>query len=221
MRIIGLQKFLKRCFDFVFGLFISIFAIPIVIFFGIVIKICSPEDSAFFIQKRIGYKCREFKILKLRTMTNERDQSGMLLSDEMRLKRWGKLIRKFSIDELPQIYNILIGQMSWIGPRPLLPREMLIMTNSEQKERQSFLPGITGWEAVNEDKSDDRRVMADFDLFYVRNWSLVLDLKIFIKTVKKLFMGDRSDDEHRAPKLKEEEIISNLVNEESDSINGK
>lgn len=198
---------LKRVFDFAFALITSVFAIPIMLLTMLVIKTKSPEAPTVFKQERIGYKGKHFIMWKLRSMTNDRDANGDLLPDEERLKTWGRIIRKLSIDELPQIIHILIGQMSWIGPRPLLPKEMLVMTESEQRERQSMLPGITGWEAVNEDKSDDRRTMAEFDLEYVRNWSIVFDLKIFYRTVKKLFTADRSDDSHRAPKMTDDQIV--------------
>ena len=198
---------IKRIFDFLFALITSVFAIPIMLVTMLVIRINSPEAPVFFKQTRIGYHCKPFLMWKLRSMTNERDANGELLPDEMRLKTWGKIIRKLSIDELPQIVHILLGQMSWIGPRPLLPKEMLVMTEAEQQERQSMLPGITGWEAVNEDKSDNRRTMAEFDLEYVRNWSLAFDFKIFYHTVAKLFKADRSDDAHRAPKMTDDQII--------------
>ena len=198
---------IKRSFDFVFALFVSVFAIPICLLAMLLVKILSPESPVLFKQVRIGYKCKPFTMLKIRSMTNEKDGHGDLLPDEQRLKTWGKIIRKLSIDELPQIVHILMGQMSWIGPRPLLPKEMLVMTDEEQKERQSMLPGITGWEAVNEEKSDNRREMAEFDLEYVRNWSLLFDLRIFCRTVEKLFVADRSDDAHRAPKMTDDQII--------------
>lgn len=209
-------RIVKRVFDILFALFVSIFAIPIIIVFMIVVKIASPESPVIFKQERIGYKGKHFKIHKLRSMTNERDENGMLLPDEQRLKPWGKLIRKLSIDELTQIIHIFSGKMSWIGPRPLLPKEMLVMTEEEQRVRQSVRPGITGWEAVNEEKSDNRRAMAEYDLYYARNWSVGFDIKIFFMTVMKLFKADRSDDAHRAPKLKEEEIISKLSEEKRD-----
>ena len=199
--------FFKRCFDFVFALIVSVVAIPIMLVAMLIVRIVSPEAPVIFRQERIGYKCKPFVMLKLRSMTNERDEKGELLPDEQRLKSWGKIIRKLSIDELPQIIHILAGQMSWIGPRPLLPKEMLVMTEAEQWERQSMLPGITGWEAVNEDKSDNRRTMAEFDLEYVRNWSILFDLRIFYRTVAKLFVADRSDDAHRAPKMTDEQIV--------------
>lgn len=203
-----MQKIVKRVFDICFAIFVSIFAFPIIAVFMIVVKVASPESPVIFKQERIGFRRKPFMICKLRSMTNERNAEGELLPDEQRLKSWGKIIRKLSVDELTQIVHIFSGKMSWIGPRPLLPREMLVMTEEEQEERQSVIPGITGWEAVNEEKSDDRRTMAEFDLYYVRHWSLALDVKIFFMTVAKLFKADRSDDEHRAPKLKEEEIIS-------------
>lgn len=202
-----IQLVVKKIFDIVFALLCSAIAVPVILITMLIIKVKSPEDPVIFRQTRIGYHEKPFTIYKLRTMTNERDTDGNLLPDEQRLKTWGKVIRKLSIDELTQILNILMGQMSWIGPRPLLPKEMGVMTKEEQRERQSMMPGISGWEAVNEDKSDDRRTMAEFDLEYVRNWSLAFDGKIFLETVAILLGAHRADDEHRAPKLKEDEII--------------
>lgn len=196
-----IQQFIKRVFDFCYAIPCGIIAIPIILISIAVIMINSPEDSPILKQVRIGYRNKEFVIYKLRTMTNERDENGDLLPDEYRLKSWGKIIRKLSIDELTQILNILMGEMSWIGPRPLLPREMKVMTDSEQIERQSVLPGISGWEAVNESKTDNRRAMAEYDLYYVRNWSLLFDIKIFIMTVGILLGAKRADEEHRAPKI--------------------
>ena len=210
-----ISKAIKRLFDFVFAVIMGIAAIPVILITMAVIKTFSPEDPALFKQVRIGYNCKPFTIYKLRTMTNEKDGNGNLLPDEERLKKWGKVIRKLSIDELSQILNILTGQMSWIGPRPLLLREMLVMTEDEQRERQSVLPGITGWEAVNEDKSDSRREMAEFDLYYVRNWSLGLDIKIFFLTVKKILGANRPDDAHRAPKLNDKEFRTTEIVEEN------
>ena len=212
-----MQRVIKRIFDFVFACICSIFAAPMCLVTMLVIKINSPESPVVFNQTRIGYKGKEYTLHKLRSMTNETDNEGNLLPDEYRLKTWGKIIRKCSLDELPQVFQIVAGRMSWIGPRPLLPKEMLVMTEEEQIERQSMLPGITGWEAVNEDKSDSRREMAEYDLYYVRNWSIGLDVKIFWKTVMKLFTANRSDDEHRAPKLDEKEFHSSRVIEDKEN----
>lgn len=206
-----MQKVIKHIFDFVFALLCSIFAIPIILIAMLIIHIKSPEAPAIFKQKRIGYKGKEFTIYKLRTMTDERDENGELLPDEYRLKRWGEVIRTLNIDELAQIFNILSFKMSWIGPRPLLPHEMSVMTLAEQKKRQSMLPGITGWEAVNESKTNSREEMAKYDLYYVEHWSLWFDIKIFFKTVVVLFTKSRAEDSYRAPKVSENEIKTDQI----------
>lgn len=199
--------FCKRLFDLVLVL-ILFFPALLVLVCGIVfVKIVSPESSPIFKQERVGYKNKLFTLYKLRSMTNERDANGDLLPDECRLKRWGKIIRKTNIDELFQIWNILKGEMSFIGPRPILLNEMLVMTEAEQQERQSMRPGITGWEAVHEGDSENRRQMAEFDLYYVRNWSLKLDWLVFYKTVKIVLGFQRPDDSVRAPKMTDDQII--------------
>ena len=142
-------------------------------------------------------------------MTDERNDSGELLPDEVRLKKWGKIIRATNLDELFQIWNILKGEMSFIGPRPILEKEMQVMTMSEQTERQSMRPGITGWEAIHEGESSSRRQMAEFDLYYVRNWSLKLDWLVFYKTLIIVLGFERPDDSVRAPKMTDDQIIRN------------
>ena len=199
-------RVIKRLFDLVFGIILGVVAIPVLLIACIFVFICSPESSPIFKQVRVGYKGKEFVMLKLRTMTNKKDANGEYLPDSERLKWWGKIIRKTNIDELTQIIHILAGQMSFIGPRPLLPKEMQVMTKKEQEKRQSVLPGIVGWESVNEDKSSSRAEMAQFDLYYVDHWSIGLDIKIFFLTIFKIFSFSRPDDSLRAPKLTEEEI---------------
>ena len=213
MRAIGVA--IKYFFDFILALLASIITFPIIGITLLIVKCKSPESPAIFKQKRVGKKGKEFWIYKIRTMANERDENGELLPDEVRLKKWGKVIRKMNIDELPQAWNILKGQMSWIGPRPLLRKEMSVMTEEERKERQSMRPGISGWEAVNEEKTDDRVEMAKYDLYYVRNWSLWFDIKILFKTVYIVLFGRRPDDALRAPKLKENQ--QEEQNESSDT----
>ena len=202
----------KNCFKRIIDVVISILAIILLSWLYLIIALlikCTSKGPVLFKQDRIGKDGKVFKILKFRSMRVGAEKSGVY-SDKKdpRVTKIGRFIRATSIDELPQIIHILAGQMSWIGPRPLLPKEMLVMTEAEQIERQSVLPGITGWEAVNEDKSDSRRRMAEFDLEYVRNWSLLFDLKIFFLTIAKLFKADRSDDAHRAPKMTDEQIIA-------------
>lgn len=195
----------KRFWDIVFGILLGCIAIPILLLAVLFVFLVSPRSgSPIFKQVRVGRKGKEFTMLKLRTMTNDKDENGEMLPDEQRLKWWGKIIRKTNIDELTQILHILIGQMSFIGPRPLLPKEMLVMTTKEQEKRQSIRPGIVGWESVNEDKSSSRTEMAQFDLYYVDHRSFAFDLKILFKTIFGIFR--RPDDSLRAPKLSEEEI---------------
>ena len=198
---------IKRVFDTGTAAAGGIVALPVMLGTMAVIHFNSPEDPVIFRQKRVGYKQEEFTIYKFRTMTNEKDADGNLLPDSVRLKNWGRAIRKLSIDELPQIVNILKGEMSWIGPRPLLKNEMEVMTEEEKALRQSVLPGVTGWEAVNESKSDSRRRMAEFDLEYVRNMSVMFDIKIILRTAAVMLGADRAPDELRAPELREEEIV--------------
>lgn len=201
-------KFSKRLFDLVLALILFIPA-SLVLLCGILfVKIVSPESSPIFKQERVGYKNKLFTLYKLRSMTNERDKNGELLPDELRLKKWGKIVRKTNMDELFQIWNILKGEMSFIGPRPILAKEMLVMTEAEQEERQSMRPGITGWEAVHEGESENRRQMAEFDLYYVRNWSLKLDWLVFFKTFAIVFGFQRPDDSVRAPKMTDDQIVN-------------
>ena len=195
----------KRFWDIVFGLILGCIAIPILLLAMLFVFLVSPKSgSPIFKQTRVGKKGKQFVMLKLRTMTNDKDENGEFLPDEQRLKWWGKVIRKTNIDELTQILHILVGQMSFIGPRPLLPKEMAVMTTKEQQKRQSVRPGIIGWESVNEGKSQSRAEMAQFDLYYVDHRSFGLDMKILFKTVFGIFR--RPDDSYRAPKLSEEEI---------------
>ena len=199
-------KLIKRLFDLILALILFVPGAIVLVLGMLFVKIVSPESSPIFKQVRVGYKNKHFTMYKLRSMTNERDAEGNLLPDEVRLKTWGKIVRKTNMDELFQIWNILLGEMSFIGPRPILPQEMLVMTEDEQKERQSMRPGITGWEAIHEGESESRREMAEFDLYYVRNWSLGMDWKIFYTTVGLVVGFARPDDKYRAPKLDEKEF---------------
>lgn len=198
---------IKRLFDIILAILLFIPGSVVLMFGLLFVKIVSPDSSPIFKQTRVGYKNKLFTMYKLRSMTNEKDAEGNLLPDEMRLKKWGKIVRATNMDELFQIWNILKGEMSFIGPRPILPEEMKVMTEAEQEERQSMRPGITGWEAVHEGESSTRREMAMFDLYYVRNWSLKLDWLVFYKTIAIVFGFQRPDDSVRAPKMTEDQII--------------
>ena len=198
--------FVKRTFDLLLALVLFIPGVLILLAGVLFVVIVSPESSPIFKQVRVGYRNRQFILYKLRSMTNERNADGELLPDELRLKKWGKMLRKTNMDELFQIWNILKGEMSFIGPRPILPKEMLVMTEEEQVERQLMRPGITGWEAIHEGESENRRQMAEMDLYYVRNWSLKLDWIVFFTTIKLVLGFGRPDDGVRAPKLNESEF---------------
>ena len=202
-----MNKLIKRLFDLILALMLFIPAAFVPLCGILFVNIVSPESSPIFKQERVGFKGKLFTLLKLRSMTNERDENGDLLTDEMRLKKWGKIVRKTNMDELFQIWNILKGEMSFIGPRPILAKEMLVMTTEEQQERQSMRPGITGWEAVHEGESSTRREMAEKDLYYVRNWSLKLDWLVFYKTFQIVLGFQRPDDSVRAPKMTDDQII--------------
>ena len=129
-------------------------------------------------------------------MSNDTDSHGNYLKDEERLHNWGRFIRKTNIDEIPQMINILKGDMSLIGPRPVLPTDVNKF-NSYQLRRQEAIPGISGWEAVNEWKTPTWDKKFEYDIFYVDNFSLWLDLKIFFKTIYVILFSRRPDDNYR------------------------
>lgn len=178
---------LKSLFDKLLALFLILLFSPIYIIVSIMIllKMGSP---ILFRQKRPGYKEKIFEIYKFRTMTNEKDINGELLPDERRLVGVGRFIRSVSLDELPQLFNVLKGEMSFVGPRPLLI-EYLPLYNDEQKRRHDVKPGITGWAQVNGRNTISWEQKFEYDVWYVENQSFWLDMKIlwltFLKVVKR------------------------------------
>ena len=178
---------LKNLFDKTLALFLIILFSPIYIIVSLLIffKMGSP---ILFRQKRPGYKEKIFGIYKFRTMTNEKDANGNLLPDDKRLVGIGKFIRSTSLDELPQLFNVLKGEMSFVGPRPLL-EEYLPLYNEKQKRRHDVKPGITGWAQVNGRNAISWEQKFDYDVWYVDNQSFWLDIKIlwltFLKVVKR------------------------------------
>ena len=178
---------LKSLFDKTLALFLIILFSPIYIVVSLLIffKMGSP---ILFRQKRPGYKEKIFGIYKFRTMTNEKEEFGNLLPDDKRLVGIGKFIRSTSLDELPQLFNVLKGEMSFVGPRPLL-EEYLPLYNEKQKRRHDVKPGITGWAQVNGRNAISWEQKFDYDVWYVDNQSFWLDIKIlwltFLKVVKR------------------------------------
>jgi len=183
------KYFLKTLSDRVGALLLIFLLSPIFIAVAITVYLKMGRPLVFT-QKRPGYKEKIFTIYKFRTMSDERDGNGDLLRDELRLKGAGKLIRSLSLDELPQLINVLKGEMSFIGPRPLLI-EYLPLYNTEQKRRHDVLPGITGWAQVNGRNAISWEEKFQHDIWYVDHQSFWLDIKIFWLTLLKVIQ--RSD----------------------------
>jgi len=161
---------------------------PILLPAGILLTVAN-RGTPFFIQARPGKNGKIFKIVKFKTMNDKRDASGKLLPDDQRLTKIGKIVRKTSIDEIPQLWNVLKGDMSLVGPRPLLP-EYLPLYNDFQKRRHEVRPGITGWAQVNGRNAVSWQQKFEYDVWYVENLSFLLDVKILLLTVKKVFKSE-------------------------------
>ena len=177
------KHFLKRFFDFWIALIALICISPILIVVTIWLHFANKGAGAFFFQERPGKDGKIFKVIKFKSMTDERDAEGNLLPNEKRITKVGRFVRKTSLDELPQLVNVLKGDMALIGPRPLLPEYMPYYTEREQL-RHSVRPGISGWAQVNGRntvKWDDRLAM---DVYYVEHLSLAMDLKVIFTTIK-------------------------------------
>lgn len=172
-------------FDFIGALLLLLLVTP-VFFLVSILLIFSNNGSPFFFQNRPGKKERIFTIIKFKTMTDKRDINGSLLSDSERLTTVGKFVRSTSIDELPQLLNVLKGDMSFVGPRPLLP-QYLPLYNEFQKQRHNVKPGITGWAQINGRNAISWQQKFEFDVWYVEHQSFWIDLKILLKTVEKVF----------------------------------
>ena len=176
--------FFKPLLDFVLSFLGLIISSPIFLIVFIALLLAN-KGKVFFLQNRPGKNEEIFKIIKFRTMNDNRDAHGNLLPDEERLTTIGKLVRKTSLDEIPQLINVLLGNMSLIGPRPLLP-EYLPLYNDFQKKRHLIKPGITGWAQINGRNAVDWEKKFMFDVWYVENMSFLLDLQIMFLTLKKV-----------------------------------
>ncbi|WP_144670195.1 undecaprenyl phosphate N,N'-diacetylbacillosamine 1-phosphate transferase [Campylobacter jejuni] len=177
------EKVFKRIFDFILALVLLVLFSPVILITALLLKIT--QESVIFTQNRPGLDEKIFKIYKFKTMSDERDEKGELLSDELRLKAFGKIVRSLSLDELLQLFNVLKGDMSFVGPRPLLV-EYLSLYNEEQKLRHKVRPGITGWAQVNGRNAISWQKKFKLDVYYVKNISFLLDLKIMFLTALKV-----------------------------------
>ncbi|MBW1296534.1 sugar transferase [Aquimarina litoralis] len=189
------QWFIKRFIDFTLS-FLGIFFLSPIILLLIVLLAIANDGKPFFFQKRPGKKERIFKIIKFKSMNDKKDEKGELLPFEQRITKTGKFIRKYSLDEIPQLFNVLKGDMSLIGPRPLLVK-YLPLYNDVQKKRHDVKPGITGWAQVNGRNAISWDEKFKLDVWYTEHISFKLDLKIIIKTIKKvLFKEDINSGEN-------------------------
>jgi len=179
------KNFLKRVIDFCIALVGLIILCPIFILVTLGLYLAN-EGKPFFFQARPGLKGRIFNIVKFKTMNDKRDSNGVLLPDADRLTPIGAFIRKTSLDEIPQLINVLRGDMAIIGPRPLLP-QYLSLYNERQYRRHEVRPGITGWAQVNGRNAISWTKKFELDIWYVDNLSLMLDIRIFFLTIKKVF----------------------------------
>lgn len=178
------KNLIKPILDFILAFLLIIVFSPIILIVALLIKL-KLGSPILFTQERPGLNGKIFRIYKFRTMSDERDSKGDLLSDELRLKGFGKLIRKSSLDELPQLFNVLKGEMSFVGPRPLLV-EYLKLYNQEQAKRHNVKPGITGWAQVNGRNAISWEEKFKLDVYYVEHISFMLDCKILYMTFFKV-----------------------------------
>ncbi|MFC5589106.1 sugar transferase [Sporosarcina soli] len=179
---------MKRIFDVIVSSLLLVVLSPLILIIIIFIK-SKLGSPVLFKQKRPGLNGKIFEIYKFRTMTNDVDENGHLLPNEMRLTEFGKLVRKTSLDELPQLFNVVKGDISLVGPRPLLVDYLKLYT-PEQARRHDVRPGITGWAQVNGRNAISWKEKFEHDVWYVDNQSFLLDMKILLLTVKKVFKSE-------------------------------
>jgi len=182
------KNYCKRFFDFTVALFGCILLFPI--FAAVMICLYfANQGKPFFFQIRPGKNERLFKIIKFKTMNDKKDSDGNLLPDAQRLTKVGSFVRKTSLDEIPQLLNVIKGDMSFVGPRPLLP-QYLPLYNETQKKRHLVKPGITGWAQVNGRNAISWQQKFEYDVWYTEHISFTLDLRILLLTVKKVFIRE-------------------------------
>ena len=194
------KLYIKRTLDFIVSFCLLILLFPIIFIVGVVL-VFQNKGTPFFFQNRPGKNEKRIKIVKFKSMTDKKDAQGNLLPDKDRLTSFGKFIRKTSLDELPQLINVLIGDMSLIGPRPLLFK-YLPLYSEEQKRRHNVTPGISGWAQVNGRNNISWAKKFELDVYYVDNISFLLDIKILWLTFTKVLKREgvnQSDDRPMPP----------------------
>jgi undecaprenyl phosphate N,N'-diacetylbacillosamine 1-phosphate transferase len=191
------KHFFKRLIDFILVLCVLLVIWPILLIITVWLHFANKGAGAFFTQDRPGKNGKIFKVIKYKTMTDERDAEGNLLPDADRLTKVGRFVRSTSIDELPQLINVLKGDMALIGPRPLLP-QYLPLYSPEQARRHEVRPGITGWAQINGRNAISWTKKFEYDVWYVDHCSFLLDLKIVFLTIKKVFIREGISQEGQA-----------------------
>lgn len=187
----------KRALDFCIVLLVLLIIWPVFLLITIWLHFANRGAGVFFTQERPGKNRKIFKVIKFKTMTDERDANGNLLPDAERLTKVGRFVRSTSIDELPQLINVLKGDMALIGPRPLLP-QYLPLYSKEQARRHEVRPGITGWAQVNGRNAISWTKKFELDVWYVDHCSFLLDIKIVFLTIKKVFIREGISQEGQA-----------------------
>ena len=180
------KNYFKRPLDFTLSLIGFIVISPVFGLLWLLLAVANKGAGAFFTQERPGKNERIFRVIKFKTMTDERDSEGNLLPDAERLTKIGKFVRSTSLDEIPQLLNVIKGDMSLIGPRPLLV-QYLPLYDEKQKRRHEIRPGITGWAQVNGRNAISWEEKFELDVWYVENVSFILDIKILLKTIYNVF----------------------------------
>jgi len=182
------RHFIKPAFDFIFALLLLVLSLPIILF-PIILLAVANRGKIFFIQPRPGLHGKIFHVIKFKTMNDKKDKQGSLLPDEKRLTNIGKFIRATSLDEIPQLVNVIKGEMSFVGPRPLLV-EYLSLYNKKQMRRHEVKPGITGWAQINGRNTISWKQKFEYDVWYVENQNFLLDIKILFLTMLKVFKSE-------------------------------
>ena len=179
------KNYIKRLLDFVIACCVLLIIWPILLLVAVWLHFANKGAGVFFFQKRPGRNGKIFKVIKFKTMTDERDENGKLLPDAKRLTKVGRFVRSTSIDELPQLFNVLKGDMSLVGPRPLLVK-YLTLYSPEQARRHEVRPGITGWAQCHGRNAISWSKKFELDVWYVDHCTLVTDLKVILLTIKKV-----------------------------------
>lgn len=191
------KRYFKRVLDFVVALVALVVISPLLLVVTVWLHFANKGAGAFFLQERPGLHGKIFKIVKFKTMTDERDADGNLLPDEQRLTPVGRFVRSTSIDELPQLWNVVVGDMSLIGPRPLLPK-YLPLYSPEQARRHEVRPGISGWAQCHGRNSISWTEKFKLDVWYVDHCTFLTDLNIIFTTIKKVFVREGISQEGNA-----------------------